>query len=351
MWSLVNRTHYAADRGWIRDKHGAEIWVVAVKATYDVAADGSLSLAADQVPVFGGPMKDAASGELRYETDLGPPKSGTDVVLIGSAHSPTGAPVTELRVAFQVGSLMRAAMVYGDRLWRKTLLGHSPGRPEPFVSMPLSYARAFGGDGGDEAPDTTGTGNPLGRGIMRPGDDRFLMPNVEDFHQHLSTPGDRPPVAAFGPVPDHWLWRLRHAGTYDDHWFEHRRPLLPQDVDERSWRIAPPAQQLASPLKGGEPVALLNLIRPGFCAGSRLQFELPRLSLGFETRFYDSSVERSRSSIHTLILEPEWPRVTVVHHMSLPCHPKVNLLDRTIISEKRRPLDQPQAAADLALAS
>lgn len=347
MWSLVNRTVYAADRGWIRDKHGAEIWVVAVKATYDIAADGNLQIADEQVPVFGGPMNDAASGELRYETDLGPPKSGTDVVLIGSAHSPTGAPVTELQVAFQVGTLMRSAMVYGDRLWRRGLAGHSPGRPAPFVSMPLSYSRALGGD---DAADANGTGNPVGRGILRPSDDRFPMPNLEDSHQRLVSPADRPPVAAFGPVPDHWPWRQRHAGTYDEHWFEHRRPLMPADVDERSWRIAPPAQQMGSALKGGEPVGLLNLTRPGFCAGSRLLFKLPRLSLGFETRFYDGSVEHSRSSVHTVILEPEWPRLSVVHHMCLPCHTKVNLLDRTIIVEKRRPLDTAHTAPNLALA-
>ncbi len=347
MWSLVNRTAYAADRGWIRDRHGAEIWIVAVKATYDISADGTLRPSAEQVPVFGGPMKDEASSELLYETDLGPAKSGTDVILIGNAHSPTGAPVTELPVAFRIGSLARTAMVYGDRVWRQGFVGNSPGRPEPFVRMPLTYSRAFGGD---DPTDAKATGNLIGRGILRPQDGQFEMPNLEDFHQRLGNPAERPPVAGFGPVPDHWPWRLRHAGTYDAHWFDHVRPLLPQDVDERSWRIAPPAQQLSSPLRGGEGVVMLNLTRPGFCPRSRLQFELPRLSLGFETRFYDGSMEQSRSAIHTVILEPEGPRISVVHHMSLPCHPKVNLLDRTIITEKRRPLDSLHAAPDLELA-
>lgn len=343
MWSLVNRTAYAADRGWIRDKNGAEIWVVAVKATYDIAADGSLSHAVEQVPVFGGPMKDEASGELLYETDLGPAKSGTDVILIGNAHSPTGLPVSELTVGFRVGTLTRLAVVFGDRAWRKGIVGFTPGRPEPFVSMPLSYARAIGGD---DPGDPDGTGNPVGRGVLRPADDHFLMPNLEDFRQRLNDPRQRPPVAAFGPVPDHWPWRLQHAGTYDERWFEQRRPLLPDDIDERSWRIAPPLQQLDNFLRGGEPVSLLHLTRPGFCQDSRLQFELPRLNLGFETRFYDGSVEHSRSVIHTVILEPEWPRVSIVHHMSLHCHPKVNLLDRTIITQKRRPIDSPRAVPD-----
>ena len=35
MWGIDNRTPFAVDRTWIRDSEGAEIWVVAVKATYD----------------------------------------------------------------------------------------------------------------------------------------------------------------------------------------------------------------------------------------------------------------------------------------------------------------------------
>lgn len=341
MWALVNRTAYAADRGWIRDKHGAEIWVVAVKATYDIAPDGTLQVASTQVPVFAGPVLDNTSSEMLYDTDLGPAKTGTDVILNGCAHSPTGEPVDELPIGVRVGPLTRMARVFGDRIWRKGVIGHAPGRPEPFVRMPLTYSRALGGDDPDHAQST---GNPLGRGLIRPQNAPFLMPNVEDFHQRLSAPTQRPPVAAFGPVPDHWPWRARYAGTYDEHWFEERRPLLPEDVDERSWRIAPPPMQLGEPLRGGEPVDLMNLTQPGFCPSSRLHFELPRLSLGFETRFYDGSVVHSRPRIHTVILEPEWPRISVVHHMTLPCHPKVNLLDRTIIVEKRRPLDVTSSA-------
>lgn len=336
MWRVDNKTRFAADRAWIRDRDGGEIWVVSVKATYDIAADGRLGLAAEQVPVFAGPIPDPTSGELRYDTDLGFAKSGTDIVLHGCAYSPDAKPVRELPIGFRVGHFARAAMVFGDRVWQKGLTGHVPGRPAEFVKMPLTYARALGGDPAD---DGESTGNPLGRGIPDPGDGDLRMPNVEDFDQRLSTPAMRPPVAAFGPVPAHWIWRRRHAGTYDRQWFERRRPLLPDDVDERSWRIAPPPQQLDRHLQGGETVVLRNLTRPGYCPDSRLSFELPRLSLGFETRFFDGCVERSRARIHTVILEPEWPRVSIVHHISLPCHPRVNQLERTIVTEKRRPFD------------
>ena len=45
---VENRTCYAADRNWVRDKHGAHHFVVAVKASFDVGERGLLSLADEQ---------------------------------------------------------------------------------------------------------------------------------------------------------------------------------------------------------------------------------------------------------------------------------------------------------------
>ncbi|MET0026295.1 MAG: DUF2169 domain-containing protein [Candidatus Thiodiazotropha sp.] len=342
MWQLDNRTPYAAAQGWIRDREGAEIWLVAVKATYEILPDGGARLAEEQVPVYSGPQKDPATGQLRYETDLGPQKSGTDIILNGHAYSPSGAPIRELSIAFRVGPLTRTAIVYGDRHWRKGASGYTPSKPAPFTQMSLDYRRAVGGDDPDSLNTT---GNPDGCGLLKPKDNAtWRMPNLENIHKPLSRPSDRPAVVGFGPVPTHWPGRSRYAGTYDEAWFKQRRPLLPEDLDPRFWRIAPPEQQLSHHLKGGEPISFVNLTQPGFCPESRLFTEIPRLTLGFETRFYDNSKEHSRAKIHTLILEPDYPRISVVYHMALPCHPKVNLLDRTIIREKQRPLDRPVEA-------
>jgi len=37
MWALKNRTPYAAERTWVRDRSGAHHWIVAVKATFDLS--------------------------------------------------------------------------------------------------------------------------------------------------------------------------------------------------------------------------------------------------------------------------------------------------------------------------
>jgi hypothetical protein len=337
MWQLDNRTPYAAGQGWIRDREGAEVWLVALKATYEILADGATRIADEQVPVHSGPQKDPTDRFLRYESDLGPAKTGTDIILNGHAYSPDGAPVKELTIAFRVGSLTRTATVYGDRLWRKGVAGYKPGKPEPFTQMSLDYTKAVGGDDPDSRRTT---GNLAGCGLIKPEQGgAWLMPNIELIKKPLKNPSERPPVAGFGAVPAHWPWRGRYAGTYDEQWYKLRRPLPPEDLDSRFWRIAPPEQQLTHHLKGGEPVSFVNLTQPGFCPDSRLYTEIPKLSLGYETRFYDQSREHSRAKIHTLILEPDYPRISVVYHMTLPCHPKVNLLDRTIIREKQRPLE------------
>jgi hypothetical protein len=50
MWMLDNQTPYGAERNWIRDKNGAHLWIVAVKATFDIGPGGALKLADEQKP-------------------------------------------------------------------------------------------------------------------------------------------------------------------------------------------------------------------------------------------------------------------------------------------------------------
>lgn len=335
MWQIDNRTPFAVGREWIRDVDGREVWIVAVKATYDILANGSTPIAATQPPVRSGPTTDDDGAPL-HDTDLGPPKPATDIIVLGHAHAPGGRPVRELQVGLRVGHLLREARIIGDRRWQRGVLGPVPGTPEPFTAMPLSWARAIGGD--DAFAEHT-TGNPVGCGV----DPRGALPNIEHATRRFNAPDARPPLTGFGPVPRHWPWRVRFAGTYDEAWARTRRPLQPADLDARHWQIAPPEQQVAGHLRGGEDVVLAHLAPPSIAPDGVLGFRLPRLSLGFETLFYDGTRVRSRSRIHTVILEPDHPRVSIVHHMALPCHPKVNRLDRSIVSVKQRPLDPKDA--------
>lgn len=79
MWSLDNRTPYAAGRNWVRDKTGAHHWLVAVKATFQVAPDGRLSLGDEQPPPLLAPIHrgDPGLSSLRADSDLLALKPGT----------------------------------------------------------------------------------------------------------------------------------------------------------------------------------------------------------------------------------------------------------------------------------
>ncbi len=329
MWKLDNQTPYAASQTWIRDADGAEVWIVAVKATYEFLPDGRLQLAAQQLPVHSGLVLDQDEKSPLFETDLGPPKNATDIWLSGHAHSQDGRAVTRLRVGFAVGPVVRQMDVVGERDARD-----AGAQPRPFVRMPLTWARAFGGGGPECA-----SGNPVGCGLRAQADGSRPLPNLTDPAHPDSKLG-----YGFGPIPRHWPLRAQYSGTYDGHWQQTRAPLQALDLDPRHWQVAPPAQQVSGHLHGGEAIALHNLTPAGFAPSGIVRSTLPRITLGFQTRFTDGSRATSRSVIHNVILLPDGyagsaPLVCVVHHMALPCHARVNLLDRTIITEKRRPLD------------
>ena len=65
MWQLNNKTPFAAERDWVRDRQGAEVWVVAVKCTFDVGTDGALRVAPDQPPVTRVPVYHGAPGHSK----------------------------------------------------------------------------------------------------------------------------------------------------------------------------------------------------------------------------------------------------------------------------------------------
>ncbi|ALV06986.1 DUF2169 family type VI secretion system accessory protein [Roseateles depolymerans] len=349
MWQVDNRTRYVADGAWHRDSEGAEVWVVAVKATYEVLPSGALRIARVQEPLRSGPEPFPGLVSPRWESDFGPRKAATDIVLTGHAYAPTGAdgqphPVDQLVAGFSVGPVHRRLRVWGDRHWSSNATNASPSRPTPFLRMPLVFERAFGGPGevgGRLAANPVGLGWPGAAGSERSG-----LPNLEMDDHPIRGPRDQPEPAGVGVVASHWPWRSRYAGTHDDRWMQERYPLPPLDQDPRFFQIAPPAQQVPGYLRGGEPVSLFNLTPPGCAQEGRIDFRLPRLSLAFTTQFNQGPKERSRSVIHTVILDTDAPRLIVVHHMALPCHARVNDLRKTVVEEMARPLDRDASLAN-----
>jgi hypothetical protein len=345
MWQIENRTPFAAERGWVRDRDGAEIWLVVVKATFEIRPDGSTEIAQEQPPVLRTPQYhgEPATSSIRYEADLVRTKLTTDITVVGHAHAPSGRPVTQLDAGFRVGTVQKVLRVFGERSWGAM----GPSAPQPFVSMPLVYERAFGGvDRQSPRPERDWDWrNPVGCGfaVSKQHLDDVQVPNFEYPDRPIRAWDERPVPAGFGAIGSHWQPRARFAGTYDDHWLATRHPLLPADFDDRFFQYAPADQQAPSFLAGGESVALLNL-----SPGGSLRCVLPLMHVGFETRFYDGTrTIHGDRKLHSVILEPDFPRLSLVWHSALPCHAKAHKLERTIIMLKTKLNPRPGGATSV----
>jgi hypothetical protein len=331
MWVLDNKTPFAAERTWVRDKDGAHHWVVIVKATYDITDEGRLSMSAKQVPPLYMPEYNGTVGEssLRYEADLVAMKPGTDVYLNAIAYAPAGKSCEKIDVSFQIDGLKKKLLVFGNRTWRRTLIGRlGISRPEPFQTMPITYERAFGGFD-QEHPNSQkhriDFRNPVGTGVVIR--NQHLIgkpaPNIERPARKIGK--DWP--AGFGAVASYWSPRKEFAGTYDQKWESKRKPLLPLDYDPKWLLCSPLDQQIPAYLNGGEQVELTNLTPKG-----RLTFGIPKQTLSFKTHFGATRKEHYARLV-TAVFESEGPRLILVWQTSLQCGNNADYLDKTVISQ------------------
>ncbi|MEA3546613.1 MAG: DUF2169 domain-containing protein [Thermodesulfobacteriota bacterium] len=335
MWVLENHTPFAAERSWVRDKNGAEVWLVAVRGTFSIFPDGTVEIAEKQGDVCMAPEYCGEPGKssLLYESDLFHTKPQTDVILHGHAYAPGGKYATQVDVAIKVGNISKSLRVFGDRYWEKGFLGMKMTRPKPFGKMPIVYERAFGGwDQKSDNPKKHSwePRNPIGTGFAVEAKhlEGQKLPNVEYPKSLISSWKQRPSPAGFGPVAGNWQPRLQLAGTYDKKWEEERLPLLPDDFDERYYQCSPPDQQVPGYLHGGELAELFNLTPHGY-----LKFRLPIVKLHFDTHFGSEFISHT-ANLHTVIIEPDHPRLIMVWHTMLPCHFKVLKLETTTVTDR-----------------
>lgn len=339
MWTVGNLTPFAAGSTAVIDKHGVRHWIVAVKATFSILPDGSTEVADEQPEPLLAPeyLGDPGSSSLRYEADLIDEKPGTDVVVLGSAHAPGGKPCTKMNVGLRLGSMQKSLTVFGDRVYERNIAGQpTPSAPMPFLEMPIVYERAYGGfDQADPNPQRQKMffPNPVGTGVAAKAS-RLLGQAVANIEfpdgqvRNDAAPG-------FGPLCSFWDPRRKHQGTYNGAWVEKQKPLLPLDYDPRVNMSAPVDQQIEPHLRpSGVDVMLV-----GFTPTGRLGFRLPDPYFGFRTHFGSYSKRppvEHRAKLHTVIIEPDHPRVSLVWHTRLSCGNAIDDIDQTTVEEKRR---------------
>ncbi len=180
--------------------------------------------------------------------DIGMPKPVAEVLVGGYAAAAGREAVSRMGLSFEVAGLRKSLLVTGDRTWRLAGTTAAATEPVPFVQMPLSPARCFGGEGH--------ASNPVGAGFRAR--ERLLareavaLPNIEIPEQAVRSFTDTPEPARFGPMAVDAKERLRYAGTYDAAWLATRAPALAADVDPRLFLFAPEEQRLPRHLGGSE---------------------------------------------------------------------------------------------------
>lgn len=186
--------------------------------------------------------------------DIGMPKPTAEVLLAGHAAAPGGEPVERMGLAWAFGGLQKQLLVTGDRYWRLAGATAVPTEPQPFVQMPLTPERCFGGPG--HAANPAGAGHRAQERLTA--GEMVALPNIETPELAIRSLGDQPAPPLFGPLAIDARERLQHAGTYDAAWMKTHAPGLAADADPRLFLFAPPDQRLPGYLDGDEGYGLRN---------------------------------------------------------------------------------------------
>lgn len=229
--------------------------------------------------------------------DAWTPKRQGEVLLWGDAVAPAGQEVPQMNVSLAVGEFVRKSLVIkGDRHWEPTLMSAKPSASNPFVSMPLTYERAFGGP--DLAANPVGTGHDALRRLER--GDFVALPNVEYPDNPVLHPSQAPLPAGFMPFNMDWPG-YGPGGTYDNAWRRHLFPAKPLDFNWQAFNVAPLDQRVPGFFGGAESIELTGF-HPQH---ARIASRIPALNLRFFTQRKSSeALIETPAVLDTLCLFP-----------------------------------------------
>lgn len=297
---LINDTDLSAELFRSAPWPDRLLGMLVARATFRVDADGRAHPETeDPVPVSLKPQT-LPAGDLPGDAVCR--KEGVDLLVLGSAHAPEGRPVTAMDVSLSVGDFARGLTVTGARRWVQAGKRLSPGAPEPFTSLPLTWEHAFGGAADLEGKQVPNPDNPKGKGFIlnEAAAEGVELPNVEDPDTPIRSWEDRPRPACFAPIPIGSYLQAENTVEFDP---DTGRPkILPA-----FFNMAHPKHRVPE-LREGDPVVLTGM-RPD---GAPMRFLLPLARLearvALEDRRYTFPLKAD-----TLCLLPEEGRFAVTY--------------------------------------
>jgi uncharacterized protein YjbI with pentapeptide repeats len=211
--------------------------------------------------------------------DLAMPKRQGEVVVVGKCFAPGGKEVSHKEVSFRAGDIKKRAIVFGNRIWKKSGVHWTMSNPEPFLEKDISWENAFGGPKFKKNPDGKGQEDmetPSGD-IVRP------LPTVEDPDRLIVSTSDKPDPVGFAPLGLAWPARLKNLGTYDKKWLKEDWPGFPDDFDFGYFNVAPKDQRIEDFWTGGEEIEIENMHPETRRIRSRVPQITPRIFINLVT--------------------------------------------------------------------
>ncbi len=131
-------------------------------------------------------------------------KGGVDLFVLGKVWQLEGRPAPSLTMTIAAGPrFVRRIAVFGRRVWQNRDGRIVASDPEPFLSMPLTYDRAFGGRTMTQEGTLVWPANPEGMGLCHSAEDALgkPLPNLEDPDHLIARFEDRPEPVGTAPYP------------------------------------------------------------------------------------------------------------------------------------------------------
>lgn len=258
-----------------------------------------------------------------------------EVVLVGAAHAPGGRPTERMTVGLSVGDITRIMSVTGDRFWKTGFGQPTISRPIPFVRMPLTFERAFGGacDVHLDMDTVVQVRDPLnqhGRGFDAEGQARLLaeylespqgFPFIEGYVRmvpNLEHPEHR--VARWEDVHDPYCWstvprdiafaHIQDVKTLQMKAAVQRDPTSPEEIDDLA---------LARLHHRAHPDWIVELPPPktrvamtGVTPSGKLAFEMPQVRIVADYIVGDRRGSRDLAP-QSMVLLPDEHRMYLVY--------------------------------------
>ncbi len=262
--------------------------MVVAKLSFRIDAAGVLAIDRDApAPIL---VADAKHELGVLPGDLAPVASGRcEIIALAQAYAPGGKPATSQRIELAVGEHRRAIDVFGDRTWRAGPTGQVASAPQPYLSMPLVWERAFGGSTAvwlDKASSIAVADeiNPTGRGfdprarakalgevmycapgypVVQPDD---ALPNLEDPRAPIGKRSDAPDPVCWATLPIgaplRWTKWIRLAQAAGKPPTADAMAEAPRARCHPEWLVTPPSVGTPIELRGMTPDGRLRFAFP-----------------------------------------------------------------------------------------